>query len=214
MTILYLKNELTKADICFLSDNPYFFPNATPHTMAHYYSLAYSQFDTIRFEELARQFHIDIQEKISDFSKGMKKQVSILLGICAKTKYLFCDETFDGLDPVVRQSVKGIFAAELLNRTFTPVISSHNLRELEDICDHIGLLHKGGILLSQDLEDLKFHVHRLQCVIEDPVAEEELLRQLEILHREKRGSLTTIDLHAELSEEIFRKGQYKIASFC
>ena len=94
--------------------------------------------------------------------------------------------------PVVRQSVKGIFAAELLNRNFTPVISSHNLRELEDICDHIGLLHKGGILLSQDLEDLKFHVHRLQCVIEDPVAEEELLRQLEILHREKRGSLTTI----------------------
>ena len=160
--------------------------------MAHYYSLAYSQLDTIRFEELARQFHIDIQEKISDFSKGMKKQVSILLGICANTKYLFCDETFDGLDPVVRQSVKGIFAAELLNRNFTPVISSHNLRELEDICDHIGLLHKGGILLSQDLEDLKFHVHRLQCVIEDPVAEEELLRQLEILHREKRGSLTTI----------------------
>ena len=186
------ENELTKADICFLSDNPYFFPNATPHTMAHYYSLAYSQFDTIRFEELARQFHIDIQEKISDFSKGMKKQVSILLGICANTKYLFCDETFDGLDPVVRQSVKGIFAAELLNRNFTPVISSHNLRELEDICDHIGLLHKGGILLSQDLEDLKFHVHPLQCVIEDPVAEEELLRQLEILHREKRGSLTTI----------------------
>ena len=137
------ENELTKADICFLSDNPYFFPNATPHTMAHYYSLAYSQFDTIRFEELARQFHIDIQEKNSAiFQKEWKNQVSILLGICANTKYLFCDETFDGLDPVVRQSVKGIFAAELLNRNFTPVISSHNLRELEDICDHIGLYTK------------------------------------------------------------------------
>lgn len=186
------ENEITKADICFLSDSPYFFPNATPRTMAHFYSLAYPHFDAIRFEELTKRFHIHIQEPISTFSKGMKKQISILLGICSNTKYLLCDETFDGLDPVVRQSVKDIFAAELLNRNFTPVISSHNLRELEDICDHIGLLHKGGILLSQDLEDMKFHIHRLQCVIENPVAEEELLRQLDILHHEKRGSLTTI----------------------
>ena len=80
----------------------------------------------------------------------MKKQVSLLLGLCTGTKYLLCDETFDGLDPVMRQAVKSLFAAELMKRDFTPVIASHNLRELEDICDHVGLLHQGGILLSRD----------------------------------------------------------------
>ena len=79
----------------------------------------------------------------------MKKQVSILLGLCSGTKYLLCDETFDGLDPVVRQAVKSLFAAEILNRDFTPIISSHNLRELEDFCDSIGLLHQGQLLLTQ-----------------------------------------------------------------
>ena len=73
----------------------------------------------------------------------MKKQVLVIIGVCAATKYLFCDETFDGLDPVMRQAVKSLFAAEIMNREFTPVIASHNLRELEDICDHVGLLHKG-----------------------------------------------------------------------
>ena len=207
------ENELTKADICFLSDNPYFFPNATPHTMAHYYSLAYSQFDTIRFEELARQFHIDIQEKISDFSKGMKKQVSILLGICAKTKYLFCDETFDGLDPVVRQSVKGIFAAELLNRNFTPVISSHNLRELEDICDHVGLLHKGGILLSKDLDDMKLNIHKIQCVLPDQTKEEALLKELDVLKKEHQGSILILTARGS-REEILQKVQTQNPIFC
>ena len=93
----------------------------------------------------------------------MRKQLNVLLGVSAGTKYLLCDETFDGLDPVMRQGVKSLFAAEIMSREFTPVIASHNLRELEDICDHVGLLYKGGILLSRDLEDMKFHIHKIQC---------------------------------------------------
>ena len=123
------------------------------------------------------------------FSKGMQKQVSVILGICANTKYLLCDETFDGLDPVMRQAVKSIFAVELINRDFTPVIASHNLRELEDICDHVGLLHKGGILFSENLEDMKFHIQKVQCVIGDPVREEELLKELSVMQYERRGSM-------------------------
>ena len=80
----------------------------------------------------------------------------MLLGISAGTKYLLCDETFDGLDPVVRQGVKSLLAAEIMGREFTPVLASHSLRELEDICEHVGLLYKGGILLSRELEDMKF----------------------------------------------------------
>lgn len=89
----------------------------------------------------------------------------MILGICSNTDYLFCDETFDGLDPVMRQAVKSIFAAEIEDRNMTPVIASHNLRELEDICDHVGLLHKGGILLSKDLDDMKLNIHKIQCVL-------------------------------------------------
>lgn len=186
------ENPSAKEKVCFLSDTAYFFPNATMQTMEDYYAIIYPDFDRERFRELTEKFGLSRKRKINSFSKGMKKQVSVLLGICAGTKYLLCDETFDGLDPVMRQAVKSIFAMELMNRQFTPVIASHSLRELEDICDHVGLLHQGGILLSKDLEDMKFHIHKVQCVIPDPSKEEELLTELHVLQHEKRGSLLTV----------------------
>lgn len=186
------ENPAAKEKICFLADTAYFFPNATVKSMAEYYSIIYPNFNNERFEEMVGKFGLDLKRKINTFSKGMKKQVSVLLGVCTGTKYLFCDETFDGLDPVMRQAVKSIFAMELMNRDFTPVIASHSLRELEDICDHVGLLHKGGILFSKDLEDMKFHIHKVQCVFQDPVKEEQLLTELHVLQHEKRGSLLTL----------------------
>jgi ABC-2 type transport system ATP-binding protein len=92
----------------------------------------------------------------------------------------------------MRQAVKSLFASELLNRKFTPVIASHSLREIEDICDHVGLLHRGGILFARDLDEMKLDIHKIQCVIPNPVLEEQLLAQLEVLQHEKRGSLLTI----------------------
>lgn len=186
------ENPEAKAKVCFLSDTAYFFPNATIQTMEDYYTIVYPAFDRERFSELTEKFGLDKKRRINTFSKGMKKQVSVLLGVCTGTKYLLCDETFDGLDPVMRQAVKSIFAMELMNRRFTPVIASHSLRELEDICDHVGLLHTGGILLSKDLEDMKLHIHKVQCVIPDPVKEEELLTELHVLQHDKRGSLLTV----------------------
>ena len=121
---------------------------------------------------------------------------------------MFCDETFDGLDPVMRQAVKSLFASEILNRTFTPVIASHSLREIEDICDHVGLLHRGGILFSRDLDDMKLDIHKVQCVIPDPLGEEDLLRELEVLQHSKRGSLLTIIARGseeEVQREIMEK---------
>jgi len=186
------ENPSAKRKVCFLSDTAYFFPNATIQTMEDYYAIVYPGFNRERFDELTEKFGLSKKKKINSFSKGMKKQVSVLLGICTGTKYLLCDETFDGLDPVMRQAVKSIFALELMNRQFTPVIASHSLRELEDICDHVGLLHQGGILLSKDLEDMKFHIHKVQCVIPEPEKEEELLTELHVLQHEKRGSLLTV----------------------
>lgn len=197
-----------KRKLCFLPDTAYFFPNATAEGMRDYYSVLYPQFDGERFEALLEQFNLDPHRKIQTFSKGMKKQVSVLLGICTNTEYLLCDETFDGLDPVMRQAVKSLFASEILNRTFTPVIASHSLREIEDICDHVGLLHRGGILFSRDLDEMKLDIHKVQCVIPDPVKEEELLLEMEVLQHSKRGSLLTVVVRGS-EEEIQRKIQEK-----
>lgn len=130
----------------------------------------------------------------------MKKQVSIICGICANTKYLFCDETFDGLDPVMRQAVKSIFIKEISERNMTPVIASHNLRELEDICDHVGLLHKGGILLSKDLFDMKLSIHKIQVVFRGDVDINSIFNDKEIIKIDNRGSLYTITARGQLEE--------------
>ena len=166
--------------------------NATAKTMAEYYQVIYPQFDMERFREMVSGFGLEFTRKLSTFSKGMKRQVALLLGVCAGTKYLICDESFDGLDPVVRQAVKSIFASEIMKRDFTPIIASHNLRELEDICDHVGLLYKGGILLSKELEEMKYHIHKVQCVFQNAGDEEEILAKLEVLQHEKRGSVMSI----------------------
>ncbi|MFA9375832.1 MAG: ABC transporter ATP-binding protein [Lachnotalea sp.] len=186
------ENEEAKSKIFYISDDQHFFANATSNDMKNYYKSFYKNFNTKRYDELLKKFDLDANRKINTFSKGMKKQVSILCGICANTEYLFCDETFDGLDPVVRQAVKSIFANDMEERNLTPVVASHNLRELEDICDHVGLLHKGGILLSKDLEEMKFNIHKIQCVLKNEKEEEVLYAKLDILKRETRGSLLTI----------------------
>jgi len=190
------ENEEMKKEIFFISDDQYYFPNATPKEMMEYYRMFYPCFDEKRFEELIKKFGLDMRRRLNTFSKGMKKQVSVLLGICANTKYLLCDETFDGLDPVMRQAVKSIFAMEIINRDFTPIIASHNLRELEDICDHVGLLHKGGILLSKDLEEMKSNIQKVQCVVSEE-EKMELYKELEILQTEQRGSLLTLTVRGE-----------------
>ncbi|HEX3076516.1 MAG TPA: ABC transporter ATP-binding protein, partial [Lachnospiraceae bacterium] len=135
--------------------------------------------------------------------------LSVISGICANTKYLFCDETFDGLDPVMRQAVKSIFAKEVAEREMTPIIASHNLRELEDICDHVGLLHKGGILLSKDIYDLKCNIHKVQCVFKEDTNVEEVLNPLNLLKKEQRGSLYTFTIRGTCEELTSRIESYK-----
>ena len=202
------ENEVAKNKLFFIPDEQYFFPNSTPQDMMEYYAMIYPNFDKKKFAEYMEKFGLEMKRKISTFSKGMKRQVSVLLGICANTKYLLCDETFDGLDPVMRQAVKSIFVSEIMKRDFTPIVASHNLRELEDICDHVGLLHKGGILFSCDLDDMKSNIYKVQCVFEDPTDEEILLKELDVLKCSKSGSLLTITARGtsmEIEERISRR---------
>lgn len=193
------ENEAAKRKFFYISDDQYFFGNATPQDMMNYYRIVYPEFDVNRFDSLLKSFGLQKNRKINTFSKGMKKQVSILCGICAGTEYLFCDETFDGLDPVMRQAVKSIFANDMEERKLTPIIASHNLRELEDICDHVGLLHKGGMLLSKDLDDMKLNIHKIQCVLPAGVGSSDL-QGIDIIKTEQRGSLLTLTVRGKREE--------------
>lgn len=196
-----------KARCFYIPDEPYFLGNGTADDMKTFYQGIYPNFDTDRFGKLLKSFELDGRRKIQTFSKGMKKQLAVLLGICASTDYLFCDETFDGLDPVMRQTVKSLFANDIEERNLTPVIASHNLRELEDICDHVGLLHRGGMLLSKDLDDMKMNIHKIQCVLPAGL-DRTNLQDLDIMTVEQRGSLLTLTVRGQKEEIQARMQSY------
>ena len=202
-----------KQKLFFISDDAFFFQNAAPKDMEEFYCKYYPDFDRSRFEEMLRAFGLDRGRKLRAFSKGMKKQFFIAAGLAANTKYLLCDETFDGLDPVMRQAVKSLIAQEIVDRAFTPVIASHNLRELEDICDTVGLLHEGGVLLSRDLTDMKMHIHKIQCVITDPDKESSLRKNLDLVEAHRQGSLLVITARGT-REEIMQKVTEAEPLFC
>lgn len=200
------ENVSAKRSFFYISDEQFFIPNSTPKSMMEFYERIYPNFDSKRFFKLLSNFELDPKRKIKTFSKGMKKQVSIILGLSAKTDYVFCDETFDGLDPVARQAIKSIFAADIADRCSTFIIASHNLRELEDICDHVGLLHKGGILFSRDLEQMKLDIHKIQCIFDRDISPNEF-DGIDVICRDKRGSLITITARGnieEITEKIHR----------
>ena len=191
------ENPAAKAKLFYISDDQYFFPNGTPMDMVRYYQTIYPQFHTERFASLMEILKLDSKRKINTFSKGMRKQLSVMLGISAGTKYLLCDETFDGLDPVIRQAIKRLFIQEIEENGLTPIIASHNLRELEDICEHVGLLHAGGILFSKDLDDMKLGMFKLQCVLRSQEQINTIAARFPILKQEQRGMLTTLTLRGE-----------------
>ena len=187
-------NEITKANCFYLSDKHYYFPNATAESMGRFYQKLYPKFEYERYLDLLETFHLESTLKLRTFSKGMQKQVGILAAICSNTAYIFCDEVFDGLDPVIRQSITNLIHSELAKRTLTIVAASHNLRELEHFCSRIGILHKGGILLSKDVHSMQYQTHKIQCILtEEQCAAISLHSDIVSLHKE--GFLTTFLMH-------------------
>lgn len=180
-----------KAELFYISDDQFYVRNGTPRDMLRLYQTYYPRFDGEKWKHLMNKFGLDARRKINTYSKGMKKQLSVICGVCANTRYLLCDETFDGLDPVMRQAVKNVFIKEIEERGLTPVIASHNLRELEDICEYVGLLHQGGILFERDLDEMKMNIHKIQCVIRTESMLSRLREGLDILSLENRGALYT-----------------------
>ena len=191
------ENPDVKKSFVFLSDEQYFLPGSTLDEMAGIYASFYPNFSREKYHELAKLFNLPYDRKINTFSKGMKKQASVLLALASNVKYILCDETFDGLDPVMRQLVKKLLANEVVTNGMTAVIASHNLREIEDICDHIGLLHKGGILFESELDSLKREIHAVQIVLEDDIKGSDVFADFHVVSSTKRGSLSTIVVRGE-----------------
>ena len=196
------ENPAVKGKIFYISDDQYYFKSGTPKDMLKLYCTYYPGFDQEKWRELMGKFGLDISRKINTFSKGMKKQLSVICGVCAGTKYLFCDETFDGLDPVMRQAVKTIFVKEIEERGMTPVIASHNLRELEDICEYVGLLHKGGILFERDLDEMKLSLHKIQCVIKEDAMLQQLKAGMDVMTMDNRGALYTFTVRGKREDVV------------
>ncbi len=202
------ENTAVKQKCFMISDEQYFFSGATPRDMKDYYKTMYPHFDENRYRSLMSNFGLDEKRKLRTFSKGMKKQVSVICAAASGADYLFCDETFDGLDPVARQAVKAIFAGDVAEFSATPVIASHNLRELEDFCDCIGLLHRGGILFSRDLDDMKLNIQKVQF-IPDLTPEQQMLEGLEVLSIQNSGRMITATIRGgrQETEAVIRRGE-------
>ncbi|MBQ9632118.1 MAG: ABC transporter ATP-binding protein [Lachnospiraceae bacterium] len=193
-------NPAAKQLFFFIPEEPYFYPNCRPRTMAEYYAGIYENFSMEHFLEMMGRFGLDLGRRVNGYSKGMKRQLAIILGLSARTKYLFCDETFDGLDPVMRQATKSLMAQAMEDRGLATVLTSHNLRELEDVCDHVGLLHQGGVLLSENLDDLKLGVQKLQVVFESEEDRQAAEQQLAIMDHRTQGRLHVYTVRQSAAE--------------
>ena len=185
------ENEALKQKIFYISDDQFYFSNSNMEEMSNYFAAMYQRFSYEKFRELTGLFRLDSKRKLNTFSKGMQKQAHIILALSCQPDYLFCDETFDGLDPVMRQAVKRLLADAVVEHQMTPIIASHNLRELEDICDHIGLLHQGGVIFERELDHLQSNIHKVQCAFTNPKGREDFTG-LDIVTMEQRGSLSIL----------------------
>ena len=184
-----------KDQVFYLSDDLYFLPKATTRETAAFYRGLYSGFDEAKFQRLSGMFPINVNQRINTFSKGMRRQAALLTALCCGARYLLLDEAFDGLDPVIRLLAKRLLAEEIAERGTTVVVTSHNLRELEDLCDHIGLLHKGRILFEKELDELKFGFCKVQAAYDHPVDWE--ASGLQILQKQQRGSVVSLLVRGE-----------------
>ena len=179
------ENPEAKSRIAYIPDEIFYFPSASLEDMRKYYKGFYPQFDDELFNRLYDVFQLPKKGQIRRFSKGMQKQAAFHLSICTRPDVLILDEPVDGLDPVMRRQVMSLILSDVAQRETTVLISSHNLRELEDVCDHVGIMDKGQMLLEKSLASMQGNTVKLQMVGEPPEG-------LEILHTSASGRLNTL----------------------
>ncbi len=195
-TILYdgespFKNTVIKQKIFYLPDDFFFFQDATIESMATLYKSVYEQFDIDYYNALIEELGFNRYDRIRMFSKGMKRQVAIALAISSGASYILCDEIFDGLDVVIRGRIQLLLRDTITRKKATVIVASHDLNELESIADSIGIIHAGGILLSREIKNIEFNVHKYHCIFKDK-KNIRLENELNILYAKQDGFLSTI----------------------
>ena len=200
------ENAALKARIAAIPDEWYFFLQATIRDMMRFYKGFYPNFSTERYEKLKEVFAIDEKRQIRRLSKGMQKQVAFWLALSAMPDYLILDEPVDGLDPVMRRQVWSLMMGDVSERGTTVLVSSHNLRELEDVCDHVGIMDHGKVLLERSLVQLQDNMVKLQVVFKDGM--NEVPADLPVLHASKLGRIHTLIMRMNAEEATARVAAY------
>jgi len=200
------ENPQVKEKIFYISDDLYFFQSYSIKEMALFYKDIYKNFNMERFEALGSVFEIDTKRKVSRLSKGMQKQVAFWIGVSCMPEILILDEPVDGLDPVMRKRVWSTVMQDVSERGITVLISSHNLRELEDVCDHVGMMSEGEVIIEKSIDDVKGNFHKVQAAFEGKVPDE-IYAELEIVNESRFGSvnLFIIKGDGEHIKEVFKK---------
>ena len=179
------EDPAVKGKIGYIPDDVFYYPSATLEDMRRFYKGLYPKFDDALFERLYEIFQLPKKGQIRRFSKGMQKQAAFHLTLCTRPEMLILDEPVDGLDPVMRRQVMSLILSDVAERGTTVLISSHNLRELEDVCDHVGIMDHGNMLLEKSLADMQGATHKLQIVGNVPEG-------LDVLHESASGRMKTL----------------------
>ena len=197
------ENPSVKEKCFFISDYPYFYNNSTVESLVKFYRDLYPTWNEGKYKKLCGMFPLNTKSRIVNMSKGMQRQAALMIALSVCPKYILLDEIFDGLDPVVRLLIKKLLMELVAENSTTVIIASHNLRELEDVCDHIGLIHNGGVVMEKELDDAKLGIHRVQAVFEN----EPEFSDLDIVNIRRQGRMMifTIRGDAQIIEETLRE---------
>ena len=193
------ENPAAKRDMMFVPDELFFLQGATVERMAALYRAAYKSFDCKRYHALLEQFRLPYGKPVQAFSKGMRRLTATALALAVKPKLVLFDETMDGLDPIMRHIVKSVIADDVASRGTSAVVVSHSLRELEDLCDQLALLHKGGIVQEQDISNLKTSAFKIQIAFGEDF-DRTRFDALAIAHYQQQGKVATLIVNGDRDE--------------
>lgn len=196
------ENPEVKSRIAYIPDDIFYYANASIREMMDFYRSIYPHFDAERFKKLADMFGLDPKRQMRRLSKGMQKQAAFWIAVSLRPEILILDEPVDGLDPVMRRQIWSIIMADVAENGTTVLVSSHNLRELEDVCDSVGIMNKGKIMIERSLNELQENIVKIQLALPDG---ESLPEGLDILHKSNTGRLQSLIMHGtqeELTEKL------------
>lgn len=197
------ENIQAKQQICYISDEPTFVTGATIEDMGSFQSAYYESHDPARLRELCEYFSLPMHERISTFSKGTQKRAQIVLALARHPRLLLCDETFDGLDPVMRESFKRALGEVMVDEQMTTVLAGHSLQEMENICDSVGFLHEGTLLTSGDMDHILNRFCKLQLVTENGLPQD-LLSSLSVVSLRQQGKLSVLTVKGDEADVLDR----------